>query len=236
LVKQLYHFLMPLQMLDRDLGVIDFPFSAGGLQLGARTTVVRFTDGPLAGALALIAPGRLTEDDALALTALGPVRALVAPNLLHHLYLAEVQARFAGAKLYAPAALSAKQPTLRIDGPPEAIAGADVHAIAVGGMPKLQETVFIHRPSRTLITTDFVFNIRAPAPWFTRTFMRFNGGFDRFGPTRIFRSIAKDRAAVRVGVERILAQDFDRVIMAHGRVLDRRGNPAMRRGFEWLLT
>jgi hypothetical protein len=66
--------------------------------------------------------------------------------------------------------------------------------------------------------------------------MRFNGGFDRFGPTRICRSMCKDRAAVRAGVERVLAEDFDRVVVAHGQVLAAGGRQALRDGFAWLLS
>src|SRR5262249_21868874 len=103
-----------------------------------------------------------------------------------------------------------------------------------GGMPSLQETLFVHVHSRTLIATDLVFNVRPPAPWFTRTFMRFNGGFDRFGPTRICRSLCKDRAAVGAAVERALAEDFDRGVVAHGQVLPTGGREALRDGFAWL--
>jgi hypothetical protein len=101
-------------------------------------------------------------------------------------------------------------------------------------MPKLQETLFVHAPSRTLVAADLVFNVRAPAPWLTRTFMRFNGGFDRFGPTRICRSMCKDRAVVRAAIDRVLDEDFDRVVVAHGQVLPSGGREAMRDGFAWL--
>src|SRR5438067_2623191 len=171
---------MALQLLDRDLGVIDHPLRTGGLHLGTRTTVVRRGD----GGVIVISPGPLGDADAAAIGALGPVIAVVAPNLIHHLFLAAALARFSAARLYAPAALAKKEPALRLDGPPAAVADDRLRAIAIDGMPKLQETVFVHAPSRTLVATDLVFNVRAPAPWFTRTFMRFNGGFDRFGPTR----------------------------------------------------
>ncbi|MDB4970428.1 MAG: hypothetical protein JWN44_6117 [Myxococcales bacterium] len=221
---------MSLQQLDANLWTLDFPLRVGGLALGGRSTVVRRGD----GSVALISPGPLSDDDVAALAALGPVRALVAPNLMHHMHLAAARQHFLAAKLYAPAALARKQPTLTIDGPPEAVTGSDLHAIAIGGMPKLQETVFVHGPSRTLVVTDLVFNVRMPAPWFTRLFMRVNGGFDRFGPTRICRSLAKDRAAVRRSVDAVLTSDFDRVIVAHGRILESGGHAALRSGFDWL--
>jgi hypothetical protein len=223
---------MSLQLLDRDLAVIDHPLKVGGLALGTRTTVIRRPD----GGVVLVSPGPLGDDDAAAIAALGPVRAIVAPNLLHDRYLAAAVVRFPEARLYAPPALARKHPALRVDGPPAAVADGALHAVDVGGMPKLQETLLVHAPSRTLVATDFVFNVRAPAPWFTRTFMRFNGGFDRFGPTRICRSMVKDRAATRAAVERLLAEDFDRIVVTHGQVLPSGGREALRAGFAWLLS
>jgi hypothetical protein len=222
---------MSLQPLDRDLWVIDHALVVGGLQLGTRTTVVRRGD----GSVVLLSPGPLGDEDAAAIAALGPVHAIVGPNLMHHLYLGAAGARFPSARLYAPAALSKKAPALSIAGPPAAVADPTLHAVDVGGMPSLQETLFVHSRSRTLVATDLVFNIRAPAPWFTRLFMRFNGGFDRFGPTRICRRLCKDRAAMRAAVERALVHDFDRVVVAHGRVLPSGGREALRAGFDWLL-
>ncbi|HEX9102280.1 MAG TPA: hypothetical protein VF997_08760 [Polyangia bacterium] len=221
---------MGLQLLERDLGVVDHPLRVGGLALGTRTTVIRRGD----GSVALVSPGPLGDQDAAAIAALGAVRAIVAPNLLHHRFLGAAVARFPAARLYAPAALAAKQPALRIDGPPATIAEPSLRAFEIRGMPGLQETVFVHAPSRTLVLTDLAFNLRAPAPWLTRTFMRFNGGFDRFGPTRICRSLCKERRVVRATLDRVLAEDFDRVVVAHGRVLPSGGREALRAGFAWL--
>jgi hypothetical protein len=231
---------MRLQLLAPDLGVIDHPLTVRGLALGTRTTVVRRPDAG-GGGVVLISPGPLDDDATAAIAALGPVRAIVAPNLMHDLFLPAAMARFPGAPLYAHAALAARHGLtvaghgLTVAGPPRAVADAALVAIDVGGMPKLQETLFVHRPSRTLVATDLVFNLRAPAPWFTRTFMRCNGGFDRFGPTRICRSLVKDRAAVRTAVERALDENFDRVVVAHGQVLPSGGREALRAGFAWLL-
>jgi len=213
---------MGLRELARDVWVVDHPFRAGPLSIGTRTTVLR--DG---GAITLVSPGPLAEEDAAAIAALGAVRAVVAPNREHHLFLAAALARFSGAEAYAPAAVAAKK-RLSVAGPPEAAATASLHAIPIGGMPRLEETAFVHVPSRTLVLTDFCFNLRPPAPWATRAFMQhFNGGFDRFGPTSICRRMMKDPAAVRASVERICAEDFDRVIVAHGSVLETGGRAAM---------
>ncbi len=224
---------MTLQALGPDLWAIDHPLVVGGLALGTRTTIVRRPD----GSVVLFSPGPLDDDDAAAIAALGPVGAVVAPNLMHYRFAAAACARFAGAPLFAPAALTRKRPELTVAGPPAAVAAESagtLRAIEVGGMPKLQETLFVHSPSRTLIATDVVFNLRPPAPWLTRAVMACNGGFDRFGPTRIVRAMVKDRGALRAGMAQLLALDFDRVVLAHGRVRETGGPAAVREAFRWM--
>src|SRR6266542_3295563 len=141
---------MTLQPLDRDLWVIDHALAMGGLSLGTRTTVLRLPD----GSMALISPGPLDDAGAAAVTALGPVRALVAPNTMHHLWLADARRRFPDARLYAPPALAKKRPELPIDVALPASPAPDVLVpIAVAGMPRLDETAFVHRPPPTLVLT-----------------------------------------------------------------------------------
>jgi len=77
-----------------------------GVPFPTRMTVVRLTD----GSLALISP--IPIDDGLAgeLAALGPVRHLIAPNLVHHLHLAPAKMRYPAARVLGPAGLAAKKP------------------------------------------------------------------------------------------------------------------------------
>jgi hypothetical protein len=224
------------------LWTLDHRLRVRGLDIGTRTTVMR--DG--AGALVLHSPGPLDDAATAAIAALGSVGTILGPNLEHHLSLAAARARFAGARLYAPASLLRKRPDLPVAVqlpmdeaaanaalPPEL--RAILTAFPVAGMPKLDEIAWLHRPSRTLVLTDLAFNIRAPKPWFTRTFMRCNGGFDRFGPTRILRALIKDRAATRQGIARLLEHDFGRVIVAHGDVFEGDGRTALRREYDFLV-
>jgi hypothetical protein len=44
----------------------------------------------------------------------------------------------------------------------------------------------------------------------------------------------RDRAAARRSLETILAWDFDRVVVTHGRALETGGREALRRAFAWL--
>lgn len=223
-----------LRSIAKDLWVIDHPLRVGGLELGTRTTVVRFAG----SGLWLHSPGPLQPTLTAEILALGPVQALVAPNAMHHLYLTQNAQAFPQARMYFSPALPAKlkgaftheilndeAPTLWRD---------DLAQHLVGGMPKLQEVVFFHRASRTLILTDLAFHIRHSDSWFTRLFMRLNGAYGHFGPSRIFRTLVKDRGALRASLIRIQEWDFDRVIMTHGDILDQGGKAAMQTRYAWV--
>ena len=54
-------------------------------------------------------------------------------------------------------------------------------------------------------------------------------------PSKLDPWLIKDRAAARASLERILAWDFDRIIVAHGDVLESGGHEILRRGYAWLL-
>ena len=224
-----------LRALDRDLWAIEQPLRVRGLELGARTCVVRLAD----GGVVVHAPGPDTAALKSEIEALGPVRALIAPNLLHHLFLADAARAFPQARVFAAPGLRAKLPALRVD---EALGDAapslwagELDQCVVEGAPALGEVVFLHRASRTLLCLDLCFNVRRSTSLFTRAFMRVNGAWDRFGPSRLLRyTMLKDARSLRRSIDRILDWDFERVTVAHGDVLEHGGRDEVRAGFGWL--
>jgi len=224
-----------LRQLDRDLWAIDQPLRVGGLDLGVRTCVVRLGDG---GTL-VHAPGPITVGLRGEIEALGPVRALVAPNLLHHMYLESCSLAFPQARVFGAPGLREKLGTTRIDEvlgeKPPPLWEAELDQLLVTGTPGLNEVVFLHRASRTLLCLDLCFNVRRSSSLFTRVFMRVNGAYGRFGPSRLFRyTMLSDARAVRESVDRILEWDFARVTVAHGDVLETGAREALRASFAWL--
>lgn len=223
-----------LQPLTQNVWVSDHPLKVNGLHLGTRTTVVRLSH----GGLWLHSPGPLSQPLIAELSTLGPVQALVAPNAMHHLYLAENRRAFPEARVFlSPAVL----PKLKEQFPYERLGDEaaelwcnDLDQLLVGGLPRLQEVIFFHPASRTLILTDLAFNIRHSESWFTRLFMRLNGGYGHFGPTRIMRTLVKDRPALRASLTRILDWDFDRIIVTHGEVLACGGKQEMQQQYAWV--
>jgi len=223
-----------LHSIAKDLWVIDHPLRVGGLELGTRTTVVRLAS----GGLWVHSPGRLEPALTAEISALGSVQALVAPNAMHHLYLAQNVQAFPQATVYVSPALPVKLkdsfPYEILSDEPPASWHDELAQHLIGGMPKLQEVAFVHHASRTLILTDLAFHIRHSDSWFTRLFMRLNGAYGHFGPSRIFRTLVKDRADLRSSLTRIQEWDFDRIIVTHGDVLEQGGKTAMQTQYAWV--
>jgi hypothetical protein len=185
------------------------------------------------------APGPRTAALRAEIEALGPVRALIAPNLLHHMYLAECVGAFSQARVFATPGLREKLGSARVDEVLDEQAPSlwakELDQLFVHGVPGMGEVVFLHRPSRTLLCLDLCFNVRSSPSLFTRLFMGANGALGRFGPSRLFRyAMMKDAQALRASLERILAWDFERVTVAHGDVLEHGGRAALRESFAWL--
>lgn len=122
-------------------------------------TVVRLDD-----SLWLHSPVPFDQSIRDQLDSLGPVRFIVAPNRFHHLYVAASAKAFAAARVYCAPGLDRKRKDLRFDAvlddaaPPEW--AGQIDQLIFRAFPPLNEVIFFHRASRTLVMTDLLFNIR----------------------------------------------------------------------------
>lgn len=191
----------------------------GGIHMPARMTVL-----PLAQhKLALVSPVPISEPMAREIAALGEVSYLIAPNALHHLYMADAQKRYPTALTLAPHALRAKRPDLRIDhdldaGLPEALASS-VSAVAVRGTRGIDELVFFHHAARTLVVTDLVFNLVHPKGFLANVLLFLTGVRGRLAQSRVWSLATTDKAALARSIEELLAFPFDNLVVAHGDVI-----------------
>ena len=195
----------------------------GGVIFPVRMTVIRTKAG-----LELWSP--IAIDDALAeeLAEIGPVTRLVAPNCFHHLYLADAKRRYPEADLLGAPGLAAKRADLAFDGELGAESRDGLELIPTQGIPRLNEVVALHRPTRTLIVTDLVFHVleaRGPMSWFI--FRVVAGTLGRCRQSRLLGWATNDRDAFATSLDTILAVDFDRLVMAHGEVIETGGHAAL---------
>jgi hypothetical protein len=226
----------PLSQLGEDIWIAERPQRFYGLEVGTRMTVIRLAD----GSLLLHSPIELDPEVRRELDAIGRVRFAVAPNRVHHLYAGKVADAYAEARLWVAPGLERKRADLKY----VAVLGDEAPAEWRGqvdqtffrGRPYENEVVFFHRASRTLVMCDLAFNFgpRAAAP--TRFLMKLLRSYGRFGPSTLDPLLIRDRPAARQSLERILGWDFDRVVVAHGDVLESGGREALRRGYAWLLA
>jgi len=220
--------------LAEGLWVFDRSLRAGPIPVGTRMTVIRLAD----GGLFLHSPVELDARTRNALDRLGPVRHVVAPNRVHHLFVAAYRDGYPDAKLWAAPGLAEKRRDLRFDGvlgdaaPAEWAGQVDQHLFA--GIPMLNEVVFFHPPTRTLLLTDLAFNVVDPQGLAANLWQWISGTRGRFATARYLRWMVRDRDAARASRDRLLAWDFDRVTLTHGAVVQTRGARLVRRGFAWL--
>ncbi len=220
-----------IKLLQDGLYVVEQSFALYGAELGIRMTIVHINDNELW----LHSPVRYGENLAAQIATLGSVRSIVSPSKMHRLYLSEWIAAHPQAVHYAPVGMplhapGSKLPTTLSQMPPKEW-HAQMEQHEVQGIPDLNEMVFFHPATRTLILTDLCFNIREGALW-TRLFFTLNGAWQRLTPTRIFQHFIQDRVAFRASVDRILRWDFDRIILSHGEIVERDGKALFRAAFE----
>ncbi|MBI3543705.1 MAG: hypothetical protein HY075_10575 [Deltaproteobacteria bacterium] len=187
------------------------------------------------GELLIHNPFILEEKDLAELKALGKVVGILVPNAFHGDETAWLSEKFPEAKVFVPRAIEAKaRKKYRVNGSFEndwpADWRKDVECLPLEGMRLLHESVFFHKASRTLVVTDFVFNMKPEdfSKNFERTLMAWNRVGTGFGTSWLCDKVfTRDDAARKRSVEKILAWDFDRVVMNHGHVVENGGKAMM---------
>ena len=211
---------MPGSMLEETaagIWTVTAPFKVAGAEFGTRMTVIRI------GASELILSAPCLIDDVLEarIRELGTVVAVIAPNCFHYYYFLDALKRFPDAVPHLAEGVADKiggAPTnaRSLTGESDPIWRAEVEQLAIPGAPKVNEIVFYHRASRTLVLTDLCFNFDPPPRGWTGLFLRIAGAYGKLAVSRLMRSMLKDREKVREAVDRILAWDFERIIVTHG--------------------
>lgn len=132
--------------------------------------------------------------------------------------------------------------TLRL--PPTASHDANPNA-------RIQEICFFHKPTKSLLAADVIFNLPVKEQWskvdpptraetdgswilnkITLLFTGAHGSGQRYFVDWI---LAKDKASVKKSVERMLGWGFERVVVAHGEVIETGGSSILRKVYGGVL-
>ncbi|HET7536168.1 MAG TPA: DUF4336 domain-containing protein [Candidatus Didemnitutus sp.] len=225
-----------LAPLHPDLWVCRVPYRALGLAIGRQLVAVRLPR----GGLWIHSPIPVTNELRRELAELGEVRHVVGPNCYHDECLREFQQAYPHALFHAAPGLAKKKPDVRfgaelsdINVPhPDWAPVLEQHLVA--GTPKLNEVVFFHRASRSLMLADLAFNFQPPAPFLTMLVLRVYGIWGKFAASRFLRRLVVNPTATRASLDRILAWDFDRIIVGHGDNIETGGKRVFREAFSFL--
>ena len=208
-----------LELISKDLWCSGGKEGRGPFKFDIRMTVLRLQS----GGLLLHSPIAIDETIKDELNQLGIVEHIVAPNCFHHLYASRAKQLFPDAMLWASPGLRDKRNDINFDAvinEQQPDWGNTVEFRFIAGMPVLNEVVFFHKPSRSLICSDLVFNIQKGSNVFIRSLWRLFGVWKTLGQSRSWRFMVKNREEVTSSINSVLQWKFERVIMAHGDIVE----------------
>jgi hypothetical protein len=216
------------------------------------------------GALAVFSPVSLTPEVRERVDSLGGnVKYIAAPDLEHHLHVSSWRKAYPQAEILAPEGLWEKRSKIadfQGEAPFEHVFKKDSsNAISeefdaefdseyVHGHAS-RELVFLHRPSRTMIEADMLFNLPAteqysktpdanPLNCLTKVVLpMLKLGAPPTGQQRFAWHVLsqQDRSEFTASVKRIANWDFDRIIPCHGDVIETNGKSAWQDVMAWFL-
>lgn len=214
----------------------EHPLSLMGAAIRTRMTVLRLDAG-----LCLHSPVLIDDSTREEIEKLGEVIALVAPSNCHHLYFTSAQQAFPRARTFGTADVQRKRKDLRFDEiigeEPSSCWRGQMEQVFVGNRI-MREVDFFHRASQTLVAVDLVENFSSQTAGINgvlRAMMRVLGMWERPRPAPELRWLTRDTETARKAIERILAWDFERAVIAHGDLLNQAPHKAIREAWGWVL-
>ncbi len=230
-----------LQAIDTDIwlvegGCVDFY----GFPYPTRSVIVRLSDNDLW----VWSPIRLTDPLRAEIETLGEPKFLISPNKIHHLFLGDWATAYPGATLWGPRSTIRKRSELKFeaaltDEAPEEWRG-QLEQAWFNGSFAMDEIVFFHRASRTVILADLSENFSETfiqshwKPW-QRTIARYWGIIEGRGYAPLeWRLSFFNRSATRRTREKVLGWKPEKVIMAHGEWQSSGGLDYLKRSLSWM--
>ena len=233
-----------LKCVAEDVWIVDGPVIRFGMPwpkmpFPTRMTILR----TVGGDLFLHSPTPLTPQLKSQIDALGAARWIIGPNRIHYWWIPEWHAAYPDAQVYLAPRIREQArgridfDTCKLDRDRGYPWDAEIATLPVTGS-FMTEVEFFHHPSRTLVLTDFIENFEKHklGSWFQSWLTRLGGVQDPDGqmPRDMRATCSRQRPQLRAAVERMIAWNPARIILAHGRWYPENGAAELRRAFRWL--
>lgn len=209
-----------------------------GFPYSTRMTVVRLRQQELW----IHSPEKWNEALRQELAALGTVKYLIAPNKLHHLFLPEWLEAYPDAKNYAAPGLIKKRPDILFDAEltdkAEVAWQAEIQQVIFHGSPFMEEVVFYHARSKSLIVADLIENFRPEHlnAW-QRKLAQWGGILYPNGKMPIdwrisFNFGSKEKARQALAI--MESWQPDNIVLCHGQCIEGNAMNHLQLAFKWL--
>ncbi len=240
-----YPPLNTLKPVTEDVWIVDGPVIRFGrpwpkMRFPTRMTLLRID-----GDLFVHSPTPLTAALRDELSAIGRPRWIIGPNRIHYWWIPDWKQAYPDAGIWlAPRIREQAGARIDFDGHPLASETGYPWDGAISTLPVagsfMTEVEFFHHASRTLVLTDFIENFEPGklGTWWMHWLTRLGGVQDPHGamPRDMRRTFVRQRAQLKAAVERMLAWQPERIVLAHGRWYECHGAAELRRAFGWLLA
>lgn len=213
-----------IEYVEDEIWIVSYPVHYSGIHFDARMTIIRVDD----GSLMLHSPCEISPELAEEINCLGPVSVIVAPSNFHYLHVESARSVFPSAKIWLHRGIFEKTTELAYDhilcNAPHESWENTLDQIEITGNRIMNEVAFYHIASQTLILVDAIENIGDKTPhtgpglkfWWKWVFHMWN----KPKPAPEYQLGWKDKAAARRCLEQILEWDFNKIILAHGDLIE----------------
>ena len=243
---ELYQPINVLKSVAEDIWLVDgsivemFMYGTK-IPFPTRMTIVRLSDGKLW----CHSPIELTSELKSQVDALGSVAHLVSPNKIHYAHIAAWQKAYPESIAWASPGVRERAAGQKIEvtfdadleDRPSDRWHKDLDQLIFRGSRFMEEVVFFHRKTATLILTDLIENfepnkVSQPLNWL----LKLAGAVDPDGkaPWDLRMTFVGNKDRSRISYQKMLQWHPERVILAHGRWYENNGLAEIRRAFHWL--
>lgn len=172
---------------------------------------------------------------------LGEVAYLISPNKLHHLFVEEWIDTYPQAINYATTGLIKKRSDIQFDKALTDVAEDDwkdeIEQLIFKGSIVMEEAVFYHKSSKTIILTDLIENFTPETltPW-QHGLAKFAGILAPNGkaPIDYRASFILGKQQARKSLAKMQSWDTENIILSHGECIFGGGNEYIKRAFSWV--
>jgi len=230
-----------LQAFAENVWIIDGPpVRDMGVMFTTRMSVVKLSD----SSLWVNSPVSVPFDTLKSITELGPVKYLLAATPRHVWRLAAWHTLFPEAQLWVPrpTPFTLKKGHLSFtrilgDEPPQAWKD-EFDQLAFKGNPLIEEVLFFHKQSRTVILDDLIqIHPMAKGKPFRNALFTLAGVASPHGGVPLdIRLSFTNRDLSRRSLGKLLSWDFEKLVLAHGVCLEKDAKPFVERAFRWLRS